>query len=151
VSEPAAWRLKFAHYGSWPRTCRGAVAVEFALVFVLFFSLFYAIVAYGLVLAIQQSLTLAAEEGARAAVKDAPSAAARVANADAMAKSVLGWLPVDAITVSSAAAPCAADPATPCVTVAVSYNYAGHPIVPALPLLGVAIPATLSATATVQY
>ncbi len=151
MSEPAACRLKFTHYGSWPRKCRGAVAIEFALVFVLFFSLFYAIVAYGLVLAIQQSLTLAAEEGARAAVKDAPSAAARVANADAMAKSLLGWLPVGAITVSSVQAPCVADPATPCVTVTVNYNYAGYPLVPSLPLLGVAIPATLSATATVQY
>jgi Flp pilus assembly protein TadG len=127
------------------------VAVEFALVFLLFFSLFYAIVAYGLVITLKQSLTLAAEEGARAAVQDAPDEATRLARAQTMANGVLSWLPGGGITVSATAANCAANPATRCVTVAVNYDYAGHPIVPALPLLGIAIPANLAASATVQY
>ncbi len=137
--------------GSWRFNCYGAVAVEFALVFLLFFSLFYAIVAYGLVFTIKQSLTMAAEEGARAAVQDAPNVATRLTRADTTAKGILSWLPAAGVTVNTAAAACVANPASQCVTVTVNYDYAGHPIVPALPLLGVAIPATLGATATVQY
>lgn len=137
--------------GALRRTCRGAVAVEFALVFLIFFALFYAIVAYGLVLTLQQSLTLAAEEGARAALQDAPNEATRLARAEATAKSVLDWVPEAGITVTTAAANCVVNPATRCVTVEVKYNYAANPIVPALPLLGVAIPANLRSAATVQY
>jgi Flp pilus assembly protein TadG len=127
------------------------VAIEFALVFLIFFSLFYGIVAYGFMFALKQSVTLAAEEGARAAVRDAPNEAARLAQAQTMANDVLSWLPGGGITVSATAANCVANPATRCVTVVVNYDYAGHPIVPALPLLGIAIPANLGATATVQY
>lgn len=150
MSEPRPYRSSFARCGSLHRTCRGAAAVEFALIFLLFFSLFYAIVAYGLVLTLKQSLTLAAEEGARAAVQDAPDDATRRTRAEATASGLLSWLPAGGITVNATSAPCAASPAT-CVTVVVNYDYAGHPIVPALPLLGIAIPATLSANATVQY
>ncbi len=143
-------RSKFAHCGAQRRNCAGAVAVEFAFVFLIFFSLFYAIVAYGFVFTLQQNLTLAAEEGARAAVQDAPNEAARLTRAQATANNVLNWLPAGGITVNAAAADCVANPATRCVTVTVTYDYAGHPIVPALPLLGIAIPANLHAAATVQ-
>ncbi len=47
---------------------RGAAAIEFALIFIPMFALFYALVSYGLVMALLQGMTLAAEEGARAAV-----------------------------------------------------------------------------------
>lgn len=47
---------------------RGAAAIEFALIFIPFFALFYALVSYGLVMALLQGMTLAAEEGARAAI-----------------------------------------------------------------------------------
>lgn len=127
---------------------QGAAAVEFALVFLIFFSVFYAIVCYGLVFAAQQSLTLAAEEGARAAVQDAASTADRVAHAQATAAGSASWLADVAVT--AAAAGCAANPAVTCVTVTVSYNYAAKPLVPPLPFLGVTVPATLRATATVQ-
>lgn len=150
MSEPRPCRLRFARYGAQRRTCCGAVAVEFALVFLLFFSLFYAIVAYGFVLTLRQNMTLAAEEGARAAVQNAPDEATRLARAQATANGILSWLPGGGITVSATAANCAANPATRCVTVTVDYDYAGHPIVPALPLLGIAIPANLRADATVQ-
>lgn len=150
MAEPGPYRLKIAH--CWPkhRACRGAAAVEFALVFLVFFMLFYAIVAYGLVFTLRQNMTLAAAEGARAAVQDAPDEATRLARAQTRANNILSWLPAGGITVNAAAAACAANPATSCVTVVVNYDYAGHPIVPALPLLGISIPANLSATATVQ-
>lgn len=143
-------RLRLTHCGSRHRDCRGAVAVEFALVFVIFFSLFYAIVAYGFVLTLRQNLTLAAAEGARAAVQSAPDEATRLSRAQTTANGILSWLPAGGASITATAAPCAANPATRCVTVTVSYDYAGHPVVPALPLLGIAIPATLSAAATVQ-
>lgn len=144
-------RASIANFGAQRRACRGAVAVEFALVFLIFFALFYAIVAYGLVFAMNQSLTLAAEEGARAAVQDAPNTATRITRAQNTAMGVLNWLPTAGITVNATAAPCTPNPAISCVTVLVTYDYANHPLVPTLPLLGIAIPANLGATATVQY
>lgn len=47
---------------------RGAAAIEFALIFIPMFALFYALASYGLIMALMQGMTLAAEEGARAAV-----------------------------------------------------------------------------------
>jgi hypothetical protein len=48
---------------------QGAAAIEFAILFPIFFLIFYAIITYGLIFAAQQTLTLAAAEGARAAVR----------------------------------------------------------------------------------
>ncbi len=143
-------RLKCARRVPHRRACRGAVAIEFALMFLLFFSLFYAIVAYGLAFTLKQSVTMAAEEGARAAVQDAPDEATRLSRAQTMANNVLSWLPSSAITVNTTAANCVANEKTRCITVTVNYDYAGHPIVPSLPLFGIAIPDNLGATATVQ-
>ena len=62
------------------RACeRGAAAIEFALIFIPLFALFYAIVSYGLIFALQQGMTLAAEEGARAAIAVDPSSYADTA------------------------------------------------------------------------
>lgn len=154
MSEPRPCRLRFAGYGPQRRDCGGAVAVEFALVFMLFFLLFYAIVAYGLAFTLKQSVTMAAEEGARAAVQDAPNLATRINRAETMARGVLSWLPGGGITVSALEVPCPAGSATnetKCLKVEVNYDNAGHPIVPGLPLFGIAIPANLGATATVQF
>ena len=51
------------------RLQKGAAAIEFAILFPIFFLIFYAVVTYGLIFAAQQTLTLAAAEGARAAVR----------------------------------------------------------------------------------
>lgn len=51
------------------RLQRGAYALEFALVFPVFFVLFYAVLSLGLIFTVQQSLTLAAEDGARASLR----------------------------------------------------------------------------------
>ena len=48
---------------------KGAAAIEFAIIFPIFFIIFYAVVTYGLIFAAQQTITLAAAEGARAAVR----------------------------------------------------------------------------------
>nr|WP_057924332.1 TadE/TadG family type IV pilus assembly protein [Burkholderia ambifaria] len=52
---------------NWRRQ-RGVAAIEFAFVFPLFFLIFYAIVTFGMIFVIQQNLTFAASEGARAAL-----------------------------------------------------------------------------------
>lgn len=132
-----------------PRKEGGAVAVEFALVFVLFFMVMYGIVAYGIVFAIRHSLEYAANEGARAAVQDVGGLAERISLADTTARNAVAWLG------ERAPAPVVTTPACPdarftCVRVALSFNYEANPIVPPLPGLGIALPATISAQATVQ-
>jgi Flp pilus assembly protein TadG len=58
-----SWRL--ANIG---RKQRGAAAIEFALLFVLFFSVFYALVSYAIAMMLKESFQHAAEEGARSAI-----------------------------------------------------------------------------------
>lgn len=50
------------------RRCRGTASIEFALLFIPFFAMFYAIVSYGVVMLLIESFTLAAQEGARVAL-----------------------------------------------------------------------------------
>lgn len=52
-----------------PRRQSGVYAIEFALVFPVFFLLFYGVLTFGLIFTAQQSLTLAAEDGARATLR----------------------------------------------------------------------------------
>lgn len=51
---------------------KGAYAVEFAFVFIIFFVVLYGIITYGLIFAAQQSLNFAAESGARAGMQWQP-------------------------------------------------------------------------------
>ena len=48
---------------------KGAYAVEFAFVFVIFFLILYGMITYGLIFAAQQSMNFAAESGARAGLQ----------------------------------------------------------------------------------
>lgn len=48
---------------------KGAYAIEFAFVFIVFFTVLYGIITYGLIFAAQQSLNFAAESGARAGLQ----------------------------------------------------------------------------------
>jgi Flp pilus assembly protein TadG len=47
---------------------KGAVAIEFMMLFMIFFALFYAMVNYAMVMLMQSAFVHAAEEGARAAI-----------------------------------------------------------------------------------
>lgn len=134
---------------------RGSAAVEFALVFPLLFTVLYGIVTYSVIFVAEQSLTLAAEEGARAALnyQSAPSAAAALAargrNACTVASQSAGWLGGNANCAAQSQA-CSYDVTMDCVQVTLTYDYAGHPLVPTLPLLGLALPQSLTSAATVQ-
>lgn len=134
---------------------RGSSAVEFALVFPLFFMIFYAIVTFSLIFVAQQSLTLAAEEGARAALnyqqaQDVTTAFnARASAACQVATSMTNWLAGEANCDASWAA-CTFNAAMNCVTVTLTYNYESHPLVPSMPLLDATLPTQLTSTSMVQ-
>lgn len=127
----------------------GAALIEFALVFVLFFMVLYGAIAYGVMFAVRHSLTQAAAEGARAALQDVGDLADRMEHARLAASDAVDWLgslaPVPQVTSS----PCTATGYT-CVEVSLSYDYASNPIIPPLPGMGIVLPATLAAQATVQ-
>lgn len=72
---------------------RGAYAVEFALVFLISFSLLYGVIAYGMLFAFRLGLQNAAEEGARAALRYQPTLAKRADQAKATATSSSNWMP----------------------------------------------------------
>ncbi|WP_412103100.1 TadE/TadG family type IV pilus assembly protein [Polaromonas sp. SM01] len=148
---------------------RGTVAIEFAFLFPAFFLIFYAITTYGLIFAAQQTLTLAAAEGGRAALRYPGGAAdtltARQNNACAAALLPLSWL--QNMGGLGAGSGCSGGPAAPgvsvkndpcsyatshrCFTVTVRYDYQAHPMVPQL--LGsfsLPTPTALQGSAVVQ-
>lgn len=131
---------------------RGVAAVEFALVFVLLFSMLYALATFGSVLYIQQSVSRAAAEGARAIglLTPAPTAGdARVKDAvyDALAGSLVvpssvstdvasrrTWI-VSKVAVTVDRGTPSSPGAYVNYVVNVSYPYSANRLLPSLPLL----------------
>jgi len=72
---------------------RGAYAVEFAMVFLIFFTLLYGIISYGMLFAFRLGLQNAAEDGARAALRYQSTLAARSTQAKATATLSANWMP----------------------------------------------------------
>lgn len=156
----------------------GAAAIEFAIIFPLFFLIFYAIVTYGLIFAAQQTLTLAAAEGARAAVRypaqlpaNTSQLTARKNAACAMANGALDWLRQmssglggtscmdsstgDAAGIYVSSGDCSGmSPSAgfSCVNVRINYSYASSPLIPKLlgPLLSLPTPDVLRGGAVAQ-
>ena len=137
---------------------KGSAAIEFALVFPLFFIVFYGIITYGMIMVAQQSVTLAAAEGARAALRHVPDESARTTNAQDAAtgtRSVAAWLGRQHLTFEGTPIDCPYTSGTNvvrCYSVTVQYPYAQQPLIPLLlgPLMRVAVPTTLSSTAIAQ-
>ncbi|WP_442783988.1 TadE/TadG family type IV pilus assembly protein [Collimonas fungivorans] len=136
------------------RAERGVAAIEFALVFPVFFLLLYGIITYVLIFLAQQSLALAAEEGARAALRYTPIQAQRGPNGCTTAKQLVNWLGNNATCVSTGPVTCALPLNTTahCITVHVIYPYRAQPLVPLLlgPIMNVMVPTTIGSSATVQ-
>ncbi|HEV3104710.1 MAG TPA: TadE/TadG family type IV pilus assembly protein [Trinickia sp.] len=134
---------------------RGSAAVEFALVFPMLFMVLYGIVTYSVIFVAEQNLTLAAEEGARAALnyQSATSVAAALAARSQQACTVASQLAgsfSSNTSCSTQSQACSYDASMDCVQVTLTYNYASHPLVPTLPLLSLALPQSLTSVATVQ-
>lgn len=138
------------------RKQRGATAIEFALVFPLFFAVFYAIVSYSLIFVAEQSLTLATAEGARAAlnyqkagtVSDAITL--RAAAACNTATNMVAQMIRSSDCQTTVQTPCTYDATMTCIAVTLTYHYSVSPLVPNLPVLGLVMPKNLVGQATVQ-
>lgn len=129
---------------------RGATAIEVALTFPLFFLIFYAIVTFGMIFVIQQSLTFAASEGARAALNytgtpcdrlnvNAGTAVTQALNGSPWGKNVQFAAQVSTSTPSTssttgvtcdASAFVSTSTSTFNVMVTVTYSYAKNPLIP---------------------
>lgn len=137
---------------------RGVVSIEYALLLWLgVLPLLWLAVSGVMVMAARQSLTLAASEGARAALRYQPNYAARRDGAEAVARERMQWLfhfgagagggnaaHVDA---SAAPIPCPSDAAIRCITVDTAYDYNQKPFLPWTPWVSSGL---LTATATIQ-
>jgi Flp pilus assembly protein TadG len=134
---------------------RGTAAVEFAMIFPLLFMILYGIVTFSLIFVAQQNLTLAAEEGARAALNyqaatsTANALAARTTAACTAASNMVASL-ISSATCASSSTTCSYDATMDCVKVTLTYNYASSPLVPNIPLVNFALPASLVSSAMVQ-
>lgn len=158
-----------------PRRQHGVYALEWAFIFPAFFLLLYAIICYGLTFLVRESMQYAVEEGARAALRYPVGQSSSTWNDRKMqtlkvVKDSLDWLPpaikpTDAnikftvCLISDAA--CNQDSALnanlscsvndPCM-VLVSYaisDYQSNSIAPAIPGLGLVLPSTLEANASI--
>lgn len=139
------------------RRTAGVAALEFAIVLPMLISVVLGIVYYGVVFALQQALTLAAAEGARAALRyplasNGGNAGSTVGpRVLAAAQTAQATLPVSIRSlVNSAdiaqAIACTAPAGAVCVRV--TLNLPTRTLLPTLPL--VPVPATLTGSATVQ-
>lgn len=145
---------------------RGTASIEFALLFIPFFAMFYAIVSYGMVMLLAESFTAAAQDGARAALSIDPSSFADTTTyidsgvtpkvRDRVA-TVLDWLPtsVKQQVLGTGNQNVGVDVTNGILTVTVQYaDYRTTPLIPILSLPGIGavpnVPQNLSAVAKIQ-
>ncbi len=150
---------------------RGLAAIEFALVFSVFFALLYGFATFGAVFYTQQAVSRAAGDGARAAVLLPPvagfdQAAVRNVVLRSLAASLIvpaannatqatrqAWLN-DPSNVTVAVSPGCLNVGgvAGCVSVSVRYTYARNRLLPSLPLIDAStwMPSTLVGQATVR-
>lgn len=138
---------------------KGAVAIEFALVFIIFFAVFYGLVSYSLPLVMMQSFNQATSEAVRRSVAvdpNTPGYSTVVINtANATLTQQLSWIPpvfnlvvgVDTSTQYSA---------TGLLTVRVDYPVSKlNQVMPVLVLPGIgpvpSLPSHLTATSSLQF
>lgn len=139
----------------------GAALVEFALVAILFFGMLYALVVLGMALAVKQSVTSAAAEGARATVGAVDRTAAENAARNTVSQrlswlgsnyqasdTTIGWLNPGTGQCETAFVPSSWNNASICVTVSIPYR--DRNIVPPAPIVEHLTPTIVRSTAVVQ-
>ncbi len=137
---------------------RGSSVIDFPFVLIFFMVMLWGIFQFGFLFTLKSALTMAAENGARAALRYQPALTAseaeslRTGAAQNVAARNLRWL--THANVQATSQPCSYDPNLVCFTVSTSYPYAQYPLVPALlhfPIIGaVGVPQKLKATAMEQ-
>lgn len=135
------------------RASRGVASIEFAVVLPVLLLLMLGIVYYGVIFGMQQVLTLAAEEGARAALRYQTSNAQRVTAAYAAVTSVLPTFLSGRVQTNQSSTPlvnCQNVAGMECLSVVLTMplTTGNNPLLPSIPLLPV--PATLTGSAVVQ-
>jgi hypothetical protein len=164
ASQPRAGTRR--HLSCSLRKQRGAAAIEAALLFVIFFTLFYAIVSYSMPILMMQAFNHAASAGARAAVKivGPPARDGYKDDVELEVRKVVGdllnWLPSAAhsAVLGGGNKNVQVDfdqPSAGMLTVTVKFpNYTKNPLIPILKLPGIGdvpkLPKDLSASAAVQ-
>ncbi len=143
----------------FPRKQKGAAAIEFALVFIIFFAVFYGLVSYSLPLLLMQSFNAATAEAVRQSVALDPNTAnyntVIITRAKAVLTQQLGALPSSVnFNVNTDAS--ATYTTGKLLTVRIDYPKAKlAQIIPLLSLPGIGtvpnLPATLSAQASLQF
>lgn len=130
---------------------RGVAAIEFALIFHILFLMLYGLLTYSLIFAIQHTLSLAAAEGGRAAVRfisnnDLNNLQLRKNAACIAAGNALSWISKKtssevckenlgnglSVVVESKICPASNSASVKCIEVNVGYDYKNHPFIPVL-------------------
>jgi Flp pilus assembly protein TadG len=141
-----------------PRKQKGAVAIEFALVFIIFFAVFYGLVSYSLPLLLMQSFNQSTAEAVRRSVALDPS----TANSDTAVRNIatteltrqLSWIP--AALNFNVATDASATYIGGVLTVTINYPTSKlNQVLPFLVLPGIGsvpnLPATLTARSSLQF
>lgn len=141
-----------------PRKQKGAVAIEFALVFIIFFAVFYGLVSYSLPLLLMQSFNQSTAEAVRRSVALDPS----TANYDTAVRNIatteltrqLAWIP--AALNFNVATDTSATYTGGVLTVTINYPTSKlNQVLPFLVLPGIGsvpnLPATLTARSSLQF
>ena len=137
------WERKFKQ--------KGVAAIEFALIFPVLFLMLYGLLSYSLIFAMQHSLSLAAAEGGRAAVRfvsKSDDISVRVNAACRAAQNALSWMASigipsqctgnanSAVSISILEKPCpstassSAVSSVRCIDISAIYAYSANPLIP---------------------
>lgn len=146
----------------------GVYALEWAIIFPVFFILLYACISYGFAFLVRESMQLAAEDGVRAALQYQASRDSRMQKAKKTVEEKLSWLPSSLHPISKSinvdvcrvGAPSICSPELKCgvamtercmVRLNFSIPYGSSPLTPSLSMLGMHFfnPSELSASATI--
>ncbi|WP_296224171.1 TadE/TadG family type IV pilus assembly protein [Ralstonia sp. UBA689] len=151
--ESARWNVGVREIITRRQASRGATSIEFAMVVPVLLVLMLGVVYYGVIFAMQQVLTLAAEEGARAALRYQPTNSQRVAAAYTAVSSVLPAFLSNQVQTNQNSTPlvnCQNQNGMQCLSVVLTLplTSGNNPMLPAIPLLPV--PSTLTGSAVVQ-
>lgn len=155
-----------SHRHTAHRRQRGVYALEWAIIFPVFFALLYATISYGLTFLVRESMQLAAEDGARATLRYQTNRNGRLDAARTLVQQRMDWLPstlrpsassidvricrLQDSNLCSPSLSCGMPLNERCmVHVGFSIPYGSNPIAPSLPGFRILMPDVLTARASI--